>query len=110
MTSASNLWGRVQEEIRTVTERTRRGAERAVRTGVLRVDLVSHRRDRNRAHADLGERVLALWSEGRLESLAEDSEMLRLRELVRSIDRSIAAKEEELELLRARDPEPVPGH
>lgn len=110
MASASKLWGRVQEEFRSVSERTRRGAERAVRTGVLQMDLVSLRRGRNRAHANLGERVLALWSEGKLDTLTEDSELLRLRALVQSMDESIATNEEELKLLRARDAEAAPSH
>ncbi len=110
MTGASKFWGRVQEEIRSVTERTRDGAERAVRAGVIRVDLISLRRDRNRAHADIGERVLALWSGGRLGTLTDDPESQRLRALVDSIGSSITAKEAELNLLRARNPETAPSH
>ena len=110
MVSASNLWGRVQEEFRSVSERTRRGAERAVRAGVLQVDLVSLRRDRNRAHAILGERVLALWSEEKLHTVSEDPEALRLRALVQTVEESIAAKEEELRTIRARASEAVSGH
>ncbi len=102
MASASKLWGRMQEELRSVSERTRRGATRAVRSGVLQLDLVSLRRDRNRAHADLGARVLSLWSAGGLETLPADFEAARLRALVQSIDESIGAKEEELRTLRTR--------
>ncbi len=101
MTSASSFWEKAQGELRTASEKVRRETERAVRTGVLQMDLVSLRRDRNRAHANLGERVLALWSEGKIESLAQDSEALRLKTLVQSIEGSIAAKEEELRGLRA---------
>ena len=110
MASASKLWGRVQEELRSVSERTRRGAERAVRTGVLQVDLVSLRRDRNRAQANLGERVLTLWCGGRLEALTQDTEALRLRALVQTIDESITAKEEELKTIRAPASEAASSH
>ena len=104
MANASQLWDRVQEEVRSVSERTRRGAERAVKTGVLQVDLVSLRRDKNRAHAHLGGRVLSLWSQGTLDSLATDSEALRLRAVALALDERVAAKEAELAKLRA----PVP--
>jgi hypothetical protein len=110
MARASELWGRVRGEIKTTADRTRRGAERALRSGVLNVDLISLRRDRNRAHADLGERVLSLWRSGRLGALAEDGEFIRLKTLVETIDESVAAKEEELRQLRAREREPLPGH
>jgi len=105
MANASKLWGWVQEELRTVSERTRKGAERAVKTGVLQVDLVSLRRDKNRAKANLGERVLALWSQGNLHSLAADPEALRLKALVQTIDERIAAKEAEQTSLRAPSPD-----
>lgn len=110
MASASDLWGRVQGEFRSVTERTRRGAQRAVRAGALQLDLVSLRRDRHRAHAGLGERLLALWSDGRLDTMTEDLEITRLKARVESIDQSVAAKEEELRHLRARDTDAAPGH
>jgi hypothetical protein len=110
MTNAAKLWGRVQEELRTASERTRKGAERAVRTGVLQVDLVSLRRDKNRAQANLGERVLALWSQGNLDSLTTDPEVLRTRALVQTIDERIAAKEAELTSLRAPAPDAADRH
>ena len=102
MTSASKFWGRMQEDVRTVSERARREAERAVRTGVLRVDLVSLRRGRNRANADLGARLLALWSEEKLGDLTQDPEALRLKALVQSIEEVMTAKEEELRAIRSR--------
>ena len=107
MTKASELWDRVRGEFQVTADRTRRGAERVLRSGVLQVDLLSLRRDRNRAHADFGERVLSLWHSDRLAMLVEDPELLRLKTLVQTIDESVAAKEEELRLLRARDPEPA---
>ena len=102
MTTASSFWDRVQDELRTASGKARREAERAVRTGVLQMDLVSLRRDRRRAQADLGERALALWKAEKLEDLAGDSEALRLRTLVLSIEGLIAAKEEELRSIRSR--------
>ena len=105
MTNASKLWDRVQEEFKTASERTRKGAERAVKTGVLQVDLVSLRRDKNRAQANLGERVLALWSQGSLDSLTTDPEVLRTKALVETITERIAAKEAELTSLRAPSPD-----
>jgi len=110
MANAAKLWDRVQEELRTASERTRKGAERAVRTGVLQVDLVSLRRDRNRAQANLGERVLALWSQGNLESLATDPEILRTKALVHTIDERMAAKEAELTSLRAPSADAADSH
>ena len=104
MTTTSRFWNRVQDEFRTASGKARKEAERAVRTGVIQMDLVSIRRDRSRAHAHLGARVLALWTEERLESLAVDSEALRLRTLIHSIDGLIAAKEEELRSIRSRGP------
>jgi len=104
MTTTSRFWNRVQDEFRTASGKARKEAERAVLTGVIQMDLVSIRRDRRRAHAHLGERVLALWTEERLESLAVDSEALRLRTLIHSIDGLIAAKEEELRSIRSRGP------
>ena len=104
MTTTPGFWNRVQDEFRTASGKARKEAERAVRTGVIQMDLVSLRRDRSRAHAHLGERVLALWSEEKLESLGVDSETLRLRTLIQSIEELIAAKEEELRSVRSRDP------
>jgi hypothetical protein len=95
------FWDRFQDEIRTASGRARREAERAVRSGMLRVDLVSLRRDRRGALAHLGERVLALWSGDRLSAIAEDPEALRLRALVQSIEGLIAVKEEELRSIRS---------
>jgi hypothetical protein len=69
------------------------------------MDLVSLRRDRGRTRAMLGERVLALWNEQKLEGLAEDPETLRLRTSVQSIEERIAAKELELRTVRSRTPE-----
>ena len=103
MTTTSSFWNRVQDEVRTASGKARREAERAVRAGVIQMDLVSIRRDRRRAHAHLGERVLALWTEEKLESLAVDSEALRLKTLIQSIEGLIAAKEEELRSIRSRD-------
>ncbi len=105
MTSTSSFWDRVQDELRTASGKARREAERAVRTGVLQMDLVSLRRDRNRSQAHLGERVLALWTSEKLDSIAEDSETLRLKTLVQSIEGLIAAKEQELRSIRSRAPE-----
>jgi len=105
MTATSSFWNRVQDELRTASGKARKEAERAVRTGVLQMDLVSLRRDRNRAQAHLGERVLALWSTDKLDSLAEDPETLRLKTLVQSIEGLIAAKEQELRYLRTRAPD-----
>jgi hypothetical protein len=103
MTTTSSFWNRVQDEVRTASGKARREAERAVRAGVIQMDLVSIRRDRRRAHAHLGERVLALWTEEKLGSLAVDSEALRLKTLIQSIEGLIAAKEEELRSIRSRD-------
>jgi len=103
MTTTSRFWNRVQDEFRTASGKARKEAERAVLTGVIQMDLVSIRRDRSRAHAHLGERVLALWTEEKLESLAVDAEALRLKTLIQSIEGLIAAKEEELRSIRSRD-------
>jgi len=70
------------------------------------LDLVSLRRDRRRAQADLGERAAALWNAEKLESLSEDSEALRLKTLVQSIEGLIAAKEEGAEIHPVRVPDP----
>jgi len=105
MTTTSSFWDRVQDELRTASGKARKEAERAVRTGVLQMDLVSLRRDRHRARAHLGERVLALWSAEKLDSLAEDPETLRLKALIQSIEGLIAAKEQELRSIRTRAPD-----
>jgi hypothetical protein len=106
MTTTTSFWDRVQDELRTASGKARREAERALRTGVIQMDLVSLRRDRRRAQANLGERAVALWNAEKVESLAEDPEALRLRSLVRSIEGLIAAKEEELRSMRSRVPDP----
>jgi hypothetical protein len=103
MTTTSGFWNRVQGEFRTASGKARREAERALRTGVIQMDLVSLRRDRSRAHAHLGERVLALWTEGGLGSVASDPEALRLKTLIQSIEGLIAAKNEELRSVRSSD-------
>ena len=96
----TGFWDRLQDEVRTGYERTRRSTKRTVRIGVLRVDLLSLRRDRTRALAQLGERAFFLWNAGSLATLDEDAEALRLRSLVEGIERCIADKEEELRSLR----------
>lgn len=100
MTTTQNFWDRVSGELRTASGKARKEAKRAVRTGVLQMDLVSLRRDRNRTQAHLGERVLSLWSTEKLESIAADPETLRLKALVQSIEGLIAAKEQELRSIR----------
>ncbi len=100
MTASTTFWNRLSGELKTASERARHEAERAVRTGVLQMDLVSLRRDRNRSRAMLGERVLSLWNEERLEGLAEDPETLPLKTAVQSIEERIAAKEQELRTVR----------
>jgi hypothetical protein len=102
MTGTPRFWDRFQDELKTASGKARKEAERAVRSGMLRVDLVTLRRDRRRAEAYLGERVLALWGGDQLVALADDPEALRLRNLVHSIDGLIAAKEEELRSIRSR--------
>ena len=96
----TGFWDRLQDEVRTGYERTRRTTRRTVRTGVLRVDLLSLRRDRSRALAQLGERAFFLWNAGSLATLEGDAEALRLRSLIEGIERCIADKESELHLLR----------
>jgi hypothetical protein len=100
MTPQAGFWDRLQDEVRTGYERTRRTTRRAVRIGVLRVDLLSLRRDRTRALAQLGERAFFLWNAGSLAALEGDEEALRLRSLVDGIERCIADKEAELQTLR----------
>jgi len=100
MNAPARLWDRVRDEVRSVSSRTRRGARRAFDEGVLRVDLVSLRREQRRALADLGERALTLWNRGELSRLEGDPEMLRLRVRVEGVDAAIAAKEAELVRLR----------
>lgn len=100
MTPQTGFWDRLQDEVRTGYERTRRGTQRTVRIGVLRVDLLSLRRDRSRALSQLGERAFFLWNAGSLATLEGDPEALRLRSLVEGIERCIADKEEEVRSLR----------
>ena len=102
MATTSSFWDRVGDELRTASGKARKEAERAVRTGVIRMDLISLRRDRGRAQAHLGERALVLWTSEKLQGLAEDPEALRLKALVQSIEGLIAAKEEELRSVRSR--------
>lgn len=106
MNAPATFWTRFRDEVRTVSNRTRRGAKRAFDSGVLRVDLVSLRRERGRALADLGERTLTLWNRGALPDLERDPEMLRLRTRVEGVDAAIAAKEEELRRLRSSESRP----
>ncbi len=93
MTNRRGIWGRWREEVRSVADNTRRSARRAFDAGVLRVDLVSLHRERRRALADLGERMLTLWNRERLDAVEQDSEMIRLRSRVDGIDAAIAEKE-----------------
>jgi len=108
MNATTGLWNRVRDEVRSVSSRTKEGARRAFDEGVIRVDLVSLRRDRRRALADLGERGLALWNRGELSRLDSDPEMLRLRARVEGVDAAIAAKEADLIRIRTAT-EPAPG-
>jgi hypothetical protein len=111
MAGASGFWARVGNEVRTVSDRTRRGAKRAVQIGVIRVDLISLRRDRSQALADLGGRALALWNDGAPASIEFDEEALRLRSRVVGVEGAIEAKEAELAQLRrgASTEPPTPG-
>ena len=100
MTNRRGIWGRWSDEVRTVADHTRRSARRAFDAGVLRVDLVSLHRERRRALADLGERMLTLWNRDRLDAVERDSEMLRLRSRVERVDAAIAEKEAATRRLR----------
>jgi hypothetical protein len=108
MAGEQSFWARVSGEVRQASRRTKSEARRAVRMGVLGVDLVSLRHDRTRAHANLGERVVKLWSAADPGAIQSDSEALRLRALVESLEASIRAKEDELNRLRA-EPAREPG-
>jgi len=99
--AAGSLWDRVREDVRGFTERTRHGTRRAIEQGVLRVDLVSLRRARTRALADLGGRTLTFWNKGRTVDLESDAEAIRLRARIAELDGSIREKEGALERLRA---------
>lgn len=108
MNAPAGFWNRVRDEVRSVSSRTKHGARKAFDEGVLRVDLVSLRRERRRALADLGERALTLWNRGELSRLEGDPEMLRLRARVEGVDAAIAAKEADLVRLRtATEPAPT---
>lgn len=100
MAGTSGFWAKVTDEVRTVSDRTRRGAKRAVQIGVIRVDLISLRRDRSQALADLGERALALWKGGAPAEIESDEEALRLRSRVDAVEEAIETKRAELERLR----------
>jgi hypothetical protein len=99
MAPQTGFWDRLQDEVRTGYERTRRTTKRAVRIGVLRVDLLSLRRDRSRAMVQLGERAHFLWNAESLATLDQDAEALRLRSLIEGIERCIDSKEAELTTL-----------
>ena len=103
MAPQTGFWDRLQDEVRTGYERTRRTTKRAVRIGVLRIDLLSLRRDRSRAMAQLGERAFVLWNGESLATLDQDAEALRLRSLIEGIERCIASKESELTMLRREE-------
>jgi hypothetical protein len=100
MATQATFWGRLQDEVRSVSDRARRTTRRAVQIGVLQVDLVSLRRDRARTLARLGERAAALWTTGALASLQDDPDAIRARDLLEGIERCIASKEAELDALR----------
>ena len=101
MAGETGFWGRMSEEFRSVSDRTRATARRAVSIGVIRVDLVSLRRDRSRALSSLGARALALWDAGTPYAIESDAEALRLRTWIASIDEIVRVKRAELERLRA---------
>ena len=100
--AARNLWDRVREDVRELAERTRHGTRRAIEQGVLRVDLVSLRRARSRALADLGGRALSYWDKGRTAELETDAEAIRLRARIAELDGRI--REKEVALAAARKP------
>ena len=107
MSAPTSFWDRVRDEVRSVSSRTQRGARKAFDEGVLRVDLVSLRREQRRGLADLGERTLTLWNRGELSQLESDPEMFRLRARVEGVDAAIAAKEADLVRVRtAKEPAP----
>ena len=100
--AAGSLWDRVRNDVRGLTERTRHGTRRAIERGVLRVDLVSLRRARTRALADLGGRTLAFWNMGRTAELESDAEAIRLRARIAELDGRIREKEDALERHRVQ--------
>jgi len=99
--ATGNIWSRVRDDVRGLTERTRRGTRRAIERGVLRVDLVSLRRARSRALADLGGRTLAFWDKEQIGELDSDAEAVRLRARIAEVDARIHEKEGALARLRA---------
>jgi hypothetical protein len=101
MVAAQNLWDRMRQDVRGLTERTRHGTRRAIEQGVLRVDLVSLRRARTRALADLGERTLKHWDGARMAELPGDPEAVRILARIAELDGRIRDKEEALARLRA---------
>jgi hypothetical protein len=101
MAAQTGFWDRMQDQMRSGYERTRRSTSRAVRIGILRVDLLSLRRDRTRALAQLGERAYSLWNAGSLGAFESDPDALRVRSLLEGIERCIASKEAELAALRS---------
>ena len=101
MAATQNFWDRVREDVRDLSERTRQSTRRAIEEGVLRVDLVSLRRTRTRALADLGDRALKFWNWGRMAELSEDAEAIRLRTRIAEVDDRIRQKEDALARLRA---------
>lgn len=109
MTDSQKILKRVQEECRAAGSKIRETARRTYRQGLLRVDLVSLRRDRGRALSDLGERVMRLWSADDLPSLPTDEEASRLRAVIGSIEQQIAAKEAEAATLRHTPPDSEPA-
>lgn len=98
---AQNIWDRMRQDVRGLSERTRHGTRRAIEQGVLRVDLVSLRRARTRALADLGERTLKYWDGGRTAELLGDAEAIRILGRIAEVDGRIRDKEEALARLRA---------
>jgi hypothetical protein len=109
MAGPSGFWAKVTDEVRTVSDRTRRGAKRAVQIGVIRVDLISLRRDRSQALASLGERSLTLWRGGAAAEVESDEEALRLRTRIDAVEEAIEAKRAELERLRRSATPEVPA-
>ena len=99
--AAQNLWERMRQDVRGFTERTRHGTRRAIEQGVLRVDLVSLRRARTRALADLGERTLKHWDGARMAELPDDPEAIRILARIAEVDGRIREKEAALARLRA---------
>jgi hypothetical protein len=99
MAGPGGFWAKVTDEVRNVSRSTRREAKRAVQIGVIRVDLMTLRRDRSRALAKFGERVLALSKGGAPVEIDSDEEALRLRVRVDGVEEAIETKRAELERL-----------